>query len=120
MVKIQELVNNRPNLIRSQVGSISSFGHTLQFRIFLILFFSNLCVYSVQCRQKVKLNNASVHSSIIVMHKREKESAIIICVFSLVLEYVSVYICVRIYIYIDVLVCVRQEVQICVTLSMCR
>ena len=40
------------------------------------------------------------------------------CVFSLVLAYVSVYICVRIY--MDVLVCVRQGVQICVTVSMCR
>ena len=117
IVKIQELVYNRPSLIRSQVGSVSTFGHTLQFRIFLILFFSNLCVYSVQCRQKVKLNNANVHSSI-VMHKREKESAIIMCVFSLVLAYVSVYICMRIY--MDVLVCVCQGVQICVTVSMCR
>ena len=58
-------------------------------------------MYSVQCRQKVKLNsaNGNVHSSIVVVHKREKESVIIMCVFSLVLAYVSVYIFVCTYIF---------------------
>ena len=77
-MKIQELVYNRPNLIRSQVGSVATFDCMLQFRIFF--FFSNLCVYSVQCRQKVKLNNANVLSSIIV--SSTKESTITMHVFS--------------------------------------
>ena len=77
-------------------------------------------MYSVQCRQKVKLNNANVHSSIIVVHEREKESAIIMYVFSLMLAYVSVYIFVCIYMYALVCVCVRQGVHICVIVSMCR
>ena len=70
-MKIQDLVYGRPNLIRSQVGSVSTFGCMLQFRIFF--FSSDLCVYSVQCRQKVKLSNANVHSSIIVEHEKLKE-----------------------------------------------
>ena len=76
-------------------------------------------MYSVQCRQKVKLSNASVHSSIIVVHKRENESDISMCVFSLVLVYVSIYLFLCI-MYVLVCVCVRQGVQICVTVSMCR
>ena len=73
-MKIQELVYSGPNLI----GSVSTFGCMLQFRIFFFSF-SDLCVYSVQCRQKVKLNNASVHSSIVAEHRREKEK---LCVCS--------------------------------------
>ena len=116
-MKIQELVYNRPNLIRSRVGSVSTFGCMLQFRIFFFFFF-NLCVYSVQCRQKVKLNNASVHSSIIVVHEREKESAIIICVFSLVLACVSVYIfcCMYICMFLYVYVFAKG----CIFVSLCR
>ena len=70
IMKTQELVYDRPNLIRSQVGSVSAFGCMLQFCIF---FFSpsNLCVYSVQCRQNIKLNNANVQSSIIVSSMKE-------------------------------------------------
>ena len=71
-------------------------------------------MYSVQCRQKVKLNNASVDSSITVVHEREKESALIMCMFSLVLAYVSIYIFVCKY-YVLVCECVRQGVHICVT-----
>ena len=74
----------------------------------------------VQCRQKVKLISASVHSSIIAEHEREKESAIIMCVFSLVLAYVSGYILFYVHMYVLVCVCVRQGVHICVTVSMCR
>ena len=103
-MKIKELVYNRPNLIRSQVGSVCF--------SFISFFSSNLCVYSVQCRQKVKLNNANVHSSIM------KESAIIMCVqFSVGLRQ-WIHICVHMYIL--VCVCVRQRVHICVTVSMCR
>ena len=97
---------------------VSTFGCMLQFCIFI--FFSNLGVYSVQCRQKVKLNNANVHSIIIAVHEREKESAVLMCVFSLVLAYVSVYIFVCIYMCVLLCVCVRQAVHICVTVSMCR
>ena len=96
-----------PSLI-SQVGSISTFGCMLQFHIFLFFLLSNLCVHSVQSRQKVKLNNANVHSSITVVHEREKESAINMCVYSLVLACVSVYMFLYVY--------VHQEVHICVTL----
>ena len=84
-MKIQELVYNKPNLIRSQVGSVSTFGCMLQF-----------CIE----------------------HEREKESAIIICVFSLLLAYVSGY--TLFYVHMYVLVCVHQGVHICVTVSMCR
>ena len=54
IVKIQELVYNRPNLIRSQVGSVSTFGFMLQFRIFF--FPSRLkCVFSsVQAKSKTE------------------------------------------------------------------
>ena len=54
IVKIQELVYNRPNLIRSRVGSVSTFGCMLQFRIFF--FFSQLiCVFSsVQAKSKTE------------------------------------------------------------------
>ena len=41
IMKIKELVYNRPNLIRSQVGSISTFGCMLQFHYLL---FSPTCV----------------------------------------------------------------------------
>ena len=111
---IQELAYSRPNLIRSQVGSVSTFGCILQFRLFLFSFFFslfNLHVYLVQCRQKVKLNNANVHSSIIVEHKREKESAIIMCVFSLVLAYVSGYSHICVYVF--------TKERIFVSLSVC-
>ena len=113
----QELVYNRPNLIRSQVGSVSTFGCMLQFCIFLFFFLQLMCV---QCRQKVKLISASVHSSIIAEHEREKESAIIMCVFSLVLAYVSGYILFYVHMYVLVCVCVRQGEHICVTVSICR
>ena len=52
IVKIQEFVYNRPNLIRSQVGSFSTFGFMLQFRIF---FFQLKCVFSsVQAKSKTE------------------------------------------------------------------
>ena len=51
-----------------------------------------------------------MHSGIIVEHEREKESAIIMFVFSLALAYVSGYI----------FECVHQWVHLCVTVSMCR
>ena len=70
-----------PSLI-SQVGSISTFGSMLQFHIFFFfLLFSDLCVRSVQSRQKVKLNNANVHSSITESaRKRERECYKYVCV----------------------------------------
>ena len=52
IMKIQELVYNRPNLIRSQVGSVSTFGCMLQFHIF---FFQLMCVFSsVQAKSKTE------------------------------------------------------------------
>ena len=113
IMKIQELVYNRPNLIRSQVGSISTFGFMLQFRIFFFL--QLMCVFSsVQAKSETEQCQC-----ITVVHEREKESALIMCVFSLVLAYVSIYIFVCKY-YVLVCVCVRQGVHICVTVSMCR
>ena len=54
IMKIQELVYNRPNLIRSQVGSISAFGCMLQFRIFFF-FLQLMCVFSsVQAKSKTE------------------------------------------------------------------
>ena len=46
IVKIQELVYNinRPNLIRSQVGSVSTFGCMLQFRIFFFSSSTYVCI----------------------------------------------------------------------------
>ena len=58
IMKIQELVYNRPNLISDKKSAPPPHP-------------PNLCVYSVQCSQKVKLNNANVHSSIIAAHERE-------------------------------------------------
>ena len=53
IVKIQELVYNRPSLIRSQVGSVSTFGRMLQFCIFF--FFQLMCVFgSVQAKSKTE------------------------------------------------------------------
>ena len=112
-MKIQELVYSRPNLI----GSVSTFGYMPASVSYLLFSFSNLCVYSVQCRQKVKLNNANVHSSIIVEHERKKESAYnYVCVQFSVSLCQWIHICVHMY----VLVCVHQGVHICVTVSMCR
>ena len=120
-MKIQELVCNRPSLI-SQVGSVSTFGCMLQFRVFFppsppTPTPPNLRVYSFQCRLNVKLNNANVHSGIIVVHEREKESAIIMCVFSLVLAYVSVYIfvciCMFLYVYVFAKGCIFVSLSVC-------
>ena len=112
-MKIKELVYNRPNLIRSQVRSVLTSGYMLQFRIPPPP--PNLPVYSVQCRQKVKLNSANVHSSIIAVHEREKESAIIMCVFSLVLAYVSVYIfvCICMFLYVFAKGCIFVSLSVC-------
>ena len=70
-------------------------------------------MYSVQCRQKVKLNSAccafKYHSS---ARKRERECYNYVCVqFSVGLcQCIHVLVC----------VCVCQGVPICVTVSMCR
>ena len=103
------------------------------------LFLSNLWVYSAQCRQKVKLNNANVHSNIIVLHEREKDECynymgvqfsvgICICqhiiswVFSLVLAYVYVsiynvilcaYICMFLYVYVFTKGCTFEPLSVC-------
>ena len=103
------------------------------------LFLSNLWVYSAQCRQKVKLNDANVHSNIIVLHEREKDECynymgvqfsvgICICqhiiswVFSLVLAYVYVsiynvilcaYICMFLYVYVFTKGCTFVPLSVC-------
>ena len=45
IMKIQELVYNRPNLI-SKVGSVSTFGCMLQFRNFFFLLLQLMCIQS--------------------------------------------------------------------------
>ena len=71
-------------------------------------------------KNTVKLNNANVHSSIIIANARKRERAIIMCVFS----FSSVGLCqcihICVHMYVLVCVCVRQGVRICVTVSMCR
>ena len=77
-MKIPELVYNGPQSDKS--GRVH-FNFWLYASVsHLLFFFSNLCVHSVQSRQKVKLNNAIVHSSIIVVHGRERERVLSICV----------------------------------------
>ena len=113
IMKIQELVYNRPNLIRSQ----GQFQLLVVCFSFIYFFSSNMCVYSVQCRQRGKLNNANVHSSIIVQHEREKESSITMCVFSLVLTNVSIYIfvciCKFLYVYVFAMGCLFVSLSVC-------
>ena len=63
------------------------------------------------------MNSAIVHSSIIIVHEREEESAGIMCVFSLVLAYVSGYIFVCICMFLCVYVFAKR--CIFVSLSVC-
>ena len=117
-MKIQELVYNRPNLIRSHVGSVSTFGQ-FQASVLYLLFFlptqCNQCVFS-QCWQKVKLNNASVHSSIIEKCTKERECYNYVCVQFSVDLCQHIHICVHMCVL--VCVCVHQGMHICVTVSM--
>ena len=71
-------------------------------------------MYSVQCRQKVKLNNANMHSSIIVEHEGEKECYNYVRVQFSVGLCQWIHICVHMY----VLVSVRQGCTF-VSLSVC-
>ena len=53
-IQLQELVYNRPNLIRSRVGSVSTFGCMLQFFIFFF-FLQLMCVFSsMQAKSKTE------------------------------------------------------------------
>ena len=117
-MKIQELVYNRPNLIKSQVGSVSTFGCMLQFCI--LFFFQLMCVFSsVQAKSKTEQCHCAFkyHSR----DEREKESAIIMCVFSLVLVYVSIYnvvfvciyICIFLYVYVFTNGCTFVPLSVC-------
>ena len=114
IMKIQELVYNRPDVIRSQVGSVSTFGCMLQF---CILFSPLQLMYnlfsSVQAKSKTEQCQC-----IIVLHKRERECCNYVCVLSLVLAFVSVhmFMCICMFLY----VCVHQAVYVCATVSMCR
>ena len=78
-MKIQELVYNGPNLIRSWVGSVSAFGCILQFRIFFLLL-QLVCVFSsVQAKSKTEQCQCAFkyHSS---ARKRERECYNYVCV----------------------------------------
>ena len=77
-MKVQELVYDRPNLIRSQVESVSTFGCMLQFRIFFFSF-SNLCVLSpVQAKSKTEQCQCAFKYHI--EHEREREHYNYVCV----------------------------------------
>ena len=114
IIKIQELVYNRPNLIRSQVGSIATLGCMLQFCIFfffpqLICVFSSVqalgvkrqLTYSVQAKSKTEQCPCAFkyHSS---ARKRERECCYYVCVQFSVGQCQCIHICVHVY----VLVCV--------------
>ena len=116
-MKMQELVYNRSNLIRSQVGFVSTFGCVLQFHIFLSfsLFFQLMCVFSsVQAKSETEQCQCAFmyHSS-----AQTKESAIIMCAFSLVLAYVSVYIlvciCMFLHVYVFAKGCISVSLSVC-------
>ena len=105
------MVYNRPNLIRSQVGSIATFGSMLQFRIFFF-FFQLVCVFSsVQAKSKTEqcLCAFRYRSS---ARKRERE-----CYNNLVLARVSGYI----FMCICMFLCVYVFAKWClfVSLSLC-
>ena len=110
-MKIQELVYSRPSLVRSQVGSVSTFRCMIQFYIFFFL--QLMCIFSpVQAKSKTEQCQCAFkyHS-----RAQKRERVIIMCVFSVGLCQ-WIHICVHMY----VLVCVCQGVHICVTVSMCR
>ena len=116
-MKIQDLVYSRPNLIRSQVGSVSTFGCVLQFRIFFF-FLQLVCVFSpVQAKSKTEQCQYAFryHSR---ARKRERECYNYVCVQFSVGLCQWIHICVHMYVL--VCVCVCQGVRICVTVSMCR
>ena len=73
-------------------------------------------MYSVQSRQKVKLNSASVHSSIIVVQERECHNYV--CILFRVGVCQRIHICV--YIYVCSCMCMCSPRGACVTVSMCR
>jgi len=111
IMKIQELVYSRPSLVRSQVGSVSTFRCMIQFYIFFFL--QLMCIFSpVQAKSKTEQCQCAFkyHS-----RAQKRERVIIMCVFSVGLCQ-WIHICVHMY----VLVCVCQGVHICVTVSMCR
>ena len=115
-MKIQELVYNRPNLIRSQVGSVSTFGCMLQFHIFFFLHLT--WVFSpVQAKSKTEHCQRAFkyHSS---ARKSERKCYNYVCVqFSVGLcQWIHIFV----HMYVLVCVCVGQGVHICVTVSMCR
>ena len=118
IVKIQELVYNRPNLIRSQAGSVSTFGCMLQFRIFFFFFFPTyVCIQLVQAKSKNEQCQCAFrdHSS---ARKRERECYNYVCAQFSVGLCQCIHICVHMYVL--VCVCVHQGVHICVTVGMCR
>ena len=69
-----------------------------------------MCVFS-SVQAKSKLNNAHVHSSFIVVHERECYNYV--CVFSLVLAYVSGYIFVCRYIRTCMCMCSPRGAYLC-------
>ena len=116
IMKIQELVYDRPNLIRSQVGSVSNFGCMLQFHIFFFL--QLMWVFSpVQAKSKTEQCQYAFkyHSR---ARKRERECYNYVCVQLSVGLCQWIHICVHMYVL--VCVCVRQGGHICVTVSMYR
>ena len=109
-MKIQELVYNRPNLIRSQVGSVSTFGCMLQFHIF---FFQLMCVFSpVQAKSKTEQCQYAFkyHSR---AQKRERECYNYVCVQFSVGLCQWIHICVHIYICSCMCMCSPRGAHLC-------
>ena len=115
-MKIQELVYSRPSLVRSQVGSVSTFRCMIQFYIFFFL--QLMCIFSpVQAKSKTEQCQCAFkyHSR---AQKREREC------YNYVFAQFSVGLCqwihICVHMYVIVCVCVHQGVHICVAVSMCR
>ena len=111
IVKIQELVYNRPNLIRSQVGSVSTVGCMLQFRIFFSL--QLMCVFStVLAKSKTEQCQCAFkyHSS---ARKRERECFNHVCVQFSVGVCQHIHICVHIYVCSCMCICSPRGAHLC-------
>ena len=75
-----------------------------------------MCVFS-PVQEKSKTEQCQLHSSIIVEHGREKESAIIMCVFSSVLACVSgyIFVCISMFLHVYVFTkgCIFVSLSVC-------
>ena len=94
IMKIQDLVCNRPSLIRSRVGSVSAFGCMLQ--LYLLFPPTYVCTGSVQAKSKTEQCQCAFkyRSS---ARKRERECYNYVCVQFSVDLCQCIHICVHMY-----------------------